>query len=90
MEIGKKVFEMEKDDPSSPVAELCQKIIAAQETIASLNAKIQLIKTDGQPSAAAPAAPTAAATTGKKFCPSCGAEIVGDAKFCQGCGSPIN
>jgi flagellar hook-length control protein FliK len=84
-EIGKQVFALEKDDPESPVAELCAKIVNAQQTIDSLSARIAQIKAEG-PQAAAPAS---APASGKRFCPACGAEAVGDAKFCQSCGTPI-
>ncbi len=82
IEIGKQVFLLEKDDPESPVAELCQKIILAQQSVDSLNARIQQIKSEGPA-----AAPTA---SGKKFCQSCGAEVIGEGKFCQSCGTPLN
>lgn len=82
-EIGKQVFALEKDDPESPVAELCAKIVNAQQTVDSLSARIAQIKAEG-PQAAAPASETC-----KRFCPNCGAEAVGDAKFCQSCGTPI-
>lgn len=83
-EIGKQMFLLEKDNPLSPVTELCQKILAAQQTIADLNAKIQQIQTEGQTTSAAPSTAQA-----KKFCPNCGTEIAGEGKFCQGCGTPI-
>ena len=83
MEIGKQVFLQEKDNPDSPVAELCRNIIAAQKTITDLDVKIQLIKQEAPTNAGSSAAP-------KKFCTSCGAEVVGMNKFCPGCGAPIN
>ena len=84
MEIGKLIFSQEKDNPDSQVAELCRNIIAAQQTISDLDAKIQQIKTDVQTSAAPSSAPL------KKFCTNCGTEVVGGSKFCPGCGATIN
>ena len=43
-EIGKIVFESAKDDPESPVYDLCQKIMAAQKTIDDLKEEIEKIK----------------------------------------------
>jgi len=43
-EIGKKVFELDKENPESPVSELCGKVIAAQLIIAGLKQKIDDIK----------------------------------------------
>jgi len=44
LEIGKQIFELEKENPESPVNELCGKIIAAQKTIAEIKQKIEEIK----------------------------------------------
>lgn len=84
MEIGKQVFLQEKDNLESPVADLCRNIIAAQQTIADIDAKIQLIKSEAPMNVASATAPS------KKFCTSCGAEVVGVNKFCPVCGTPIN
>ena len=84
MEIGKQTFLQEKDNPESSVAELCRNIIAAQQTIIDLDVKIQLIKQEAPSNAGPSTAPS------KKFCTSCGAEIIGANKFCPGCGAPIN
>ena len=84
MEIGKQIFSQEKDNPESPVAELCRNIIAAQQTIIDLDVRIQLIKQEAPTNSASSAVPP------KKFCTSCGAEIIGVNKFCPGCGTPIN
>jgi len=90
-EIGRQIFQMEKDNPASPVAELCQKITAAQESIAALNAKIQQIKSDGQTSTVPAAASTAPSDApAKRFCSNCGTEVSPEGKFCPGCGTPIN
>ena len=84
MEIGKRVFLQEKDNPESPVAELCRNIIAAQQTIADIEAKIQLVKSEAPTNVASSDVPS------KKFCTNCGAEVVGINKFCPVCGAPIN
>jgi predicted nucleic acid-binding Zn-ribbon protein len=81
-EIGKIMFEKEKENPESVIASQCRDIIDSQKTIDELNAKINAIKSGGQPSAGAAAGP------GRKFCPNCGAEISGG-KFCQSCGTPV-
>ena len=84
-EIGKQVFALEKDNPESPVAELCAKIVNAQQTVESLTARIAQIKAEvPQAAAAAPASEPC-----KRYCPNCGAEAVGEGKFCQSCGTPI-
>jgi len=43
-EIGKKVFESAKDDPESPVYELCQQILEAQKNIEGFKEEIEKIK----------------------------------------------
>ena len=68
-EIGKQVFALEKDDPESPVAELCVKIVNAQQTIDSLNARIAQIKSDAPQGAASASEPC------KRYCPNCGAAL---------------
>ncbi|MDD2190743.1 MAG: hypothetical protein PHV71_01925 [Eubacteriales bacterium] len=44
VEIGKQIFENEKDNPDSPFAEIISKILSSQSTIAELQSKIDLIK----------------------------------------------
>lgn len=83
-EIGKKMVQLEKDNPLSPVHELCQKIVVAQQAIADMNAKIQPNQLEEETTAAAPST-----AQSKKYCPNCGSEMVGEGKFCQGCGTPI-
>lgn len=46
LEIGKFIFESEKENPDSVVAELISKIKASQQTIEELKRKIEEIKTD--------------------------------------------
>ncbi|WP_019227928.1 hypothetical protein [Sedimentibacter sp. B4] len=46
MEIGKFIFESEKDNPDSAVAELIGKIKLSQQTIEELKRKIEEIKTE--------------------------------------------
>jgi len=48
-EIGKKVFELDRDNLESPVSELCGKVIAGQLTIAGLKQKIDDIKNAKEP-----------------------------------------
>lgn len=43
-EIGKTVFELDKDNPESPVAELCAKIIFCQKNIEEFKQKVEEIK----------------------------------------------
>lgn len=43
-EIGKITFETDKDDPDSPVRELCERILASQEKIQKLQADIAALK----------------------------------------------
>ena len=40
-EIGKRIFEQEKENPQSPVADLCEKILASQANIEQLNQMIE-------------------------------------------------
>jgi uncharacterized protein Yka (UPF0111/DUF47 family) len=44
IEIGKQIYELDKDNAESPVKELCEKITEAQQTIATLKEKISDIK----------------------------------------------
>lgn len=44
IDLGKFIFEKEKDNPESPVAELCSKILASQNDIEELKRKIIEIK----------------------------------------------
>lgn len=46
LELGKFVFENEKNNPESPVADMCNKILESQKTIAELKQKIMEIKMD--------------------------------------------
>ena len=43
-EIGEKIFELDKENPESPVRDLCDKVLAAQQTIVELKEKIDAIK----------------------------------------------
>ncbi len=43
-EIGQFIFERDKENPDSPVSELCQKILASQQNIEDLKQKISEIK----------------------------------------------
>jgi hypothetical protein len=84
IEIGKLVFDTYKDDPESPVAGQCRKIVASQNVIAECNAKIEQIK--GENAQQAGAAPQAKA----RYCSNCGAAIPDGCKFCPSCGTPCN
>ena len=44
LEIGKYVFEQERNNPESPVAETCDKIVASLQNIEELKRKITEIK----------------------------------------------
>lgn len=44
IEIGKLIFEREKDDPNSFVADQCRKVLISQNNIAELKEKIERIK----------------------------------------------
>lgn len=46
LELGKFIFEKEKDNPESPVADWCSKILSSQQTIEELKRKIIEIKMD--------------------------------------------
>ncbi|HWP80490.1 MAG TPA: zinc ribbon domain-containing protein [Candidatus Acidoferrum sp.] len=87
-EIGKIVFPLEKDNPDSPVAALCQKIVLTMQAVDSLNARIAQIKSEGPQTTSPNPAPNP--VTGKRYCPACGQEVTGDGKFCQNCGTPLN
>ncbi|SET11213.1 hypothetical protein SAMN05660297_01445 [Natronincola peptidivorans] len=43
-EIGKAIFKSDKENPESPVAELCDKVLSAQRNIQQLKEKIEEIK----------------------------------------------
>lgn len=105
LEIGKLVFELDKDNPESPVAEHCNKILAAQQSIAELRQKIAALKEDDKPpvvekveekpilvEAVVVEQPQVEAQSApaRKFCPNCGAENNVNSKFCNGCGQPMN
>lgn len=99
-EIGKQTFELDKDNPASPVAELCQKILLSQQTIEELKQKIVHLKTEETPPAlekeekpaveetvASPAQTSAPGT--RKFCSKCGTANNATSRFCSGCGAPM-
>ena len=44
LEIGKTIFELHKDDPQSPVADLIAKITTSQKTIEDLKQQIEEVK----------------------------------------------
>lgn len=46
LDLGKFIFESEKDNPESPVADMCNKILASQQAIVELKQKIIEIKMD--------------------------------------------
>lgn len=46
LEIGEIIFEQDKENPESPVAELCNKVLAAKQTIENLKQQILEIKED--------------------------------------------
>jgi len=46
LEIGKGIYEQEKGNPDSPVAEQVRKILTSLQTIAELRGKIAEIKED--------------------------------------------
>lgn len=43
-EIGKKIFEQDKENPQSPVVELCAEILSSQAAIQELRQKIEEVK----------------------------------------------
>ncbi len=46
LEIGEKIFKQDKENPDSPVAELCSKVLAAQQIIEKIKQDIIEIKED--------------------------------------------
>lgn len=46
LDLGKSIFENEKDNPDSPVADICNKIMESQNVIEELKKKILEIKLD--------------------------------------------
>ncbi len=84
IEIGKLVFDREKEDPDSLFADQCKRILTGQSNIAELQAKIESIKGgNGQPA-------EKAAQADVNHCSNCGAAIPENGKFCQSCGTPFN
>jgi hypothetical protein len=84
IEIGKLIFEREKEDQDSPIAEQCRKILISQNSIAEFQSKIEQIKgSNGQPAGNA-------AQADANYCSNCGAVIPENGKFCQSCGTPFN
>ena len=103
MDIGKQIFEQDKDNPDSLVAEHCNKIIAAQHTIEELKQKIaDLNKVEEKPvvieaevlppvvDAVVEAPQPQVESAPRKFCSNCGAENNISSKFCNACGQPMN
>lgn len=45
-EIGEMIFEQDKENPNSPAAELCKKVLASQQMIAEFKQKILELKED--------------------------------------------
>jgi len=77
LEIGKVMFEHEKDNPNSPIAEQIRKVLASQQTITEIKAKIAEIKADNN-DASVP-----------NICPNCQTENPNNSKFCPNCGTPF-
>ena len=104
LEIGKQIFEQDRDKLESPVAEQCNKILASQHTIEELKLKIADInKTEEKPvvvesvevhppvvEVVVEAPQPQAEAPARKFCSNCGAENNVNSKFCNGCGQPMN
>lgn len=98
LEIGKQIFEQERDNLESPVAELCNKILASQHSIDELRQKIAALKDDDKPPVAEKVEAVvvehtqveAQGTPARKFCSNCGAENNVTSKFCNSCGQPMN
>ena len=88
--IGKIVFEKEKDDPGADIADLCQKVLAAQKQIVVYQQKIKAAKDDDGPKGQ-PAAPAAPADQKEAVaCPRCGTVSAdADSKFCSACGAAL-
>ncbi|AGA67762.1 hypothetical protein Desdi_0208 [Desulfitobacterium dichloroeliminans LMG P-21439] len=100
LEIGKTMFELEKNNPDSPVAEFVQKILASQQTIAELKDKIIEIKEDKdspkeseeplQQNKQAVSTPTSGNDVGvQNICPNCQTDNPENSKFCRNCGTPL-
>ncbi len=89
VDIGKQIFELEKDNPESPAAELCQKILAAQQAIEELKQRIEDLKSDEKP-VVTPLDKQPSAVADRKFCGNCGAANSASSKFCNSCGAPMN
>ncbi|MDP3058889.1 MAG: zinc ribbon domain-containing protein [bacterium] len=90
LEIGKIMFEHEKDKLDSIVAEWCGKITLAQQEIEDLKVKIAEQKDEEKPEVAHTPEPASALTTSRrKFCNNCGAENSDVSKFCNSCGQAM-
>jgi hypothetical protein len=89
------------DDLCGNIASLEQKLLEKQAAVQQINA--ETFNPQGAaapapqpmpaPAAAAPIPaapePAAAPVHGKRFCPNCGQEAVGDIKFCTNCGTKL-
>lgn len=102
LEIGRQTFEQEQANPDSPVAELCQEILAAQQRIEELQQRIVELKSEGTGDVTEETAEAQAAgfaeqpaqvkesAPSHRFCTECGAENTSESKFCVSCGSNMS
>ena len=90
LEIGKVMYEREKDNPDSPVAEQIKKILTSQQSIAEFKNKIAEIKEDRDVQPASDMPPTVENNANlQNTCPQCQTENSVSSKFCRNCGAPL-
>lgn len=91
LEIGKTIFELEKNNSDSPVAEQIKKILTSQHTIAEIRNRIAEIKEDKDEQPASDQSQTVENSVSvQNICPSCQTENPESSKFCRNCGAPLS
>ena len=94
-EIGKAIFEHDKENAQSPYAEQCVKIQAALDRIETLKVQLADVKENGynepidiEPREAKEGTVEEAQPAGKT-CPFCGKAVAEDSVFCSACGEKL-
>ena len=96
-EIGKAIYEQDKDNTESPYVEQCVKIQAALDRIETLKLQLAEVKENGynepidiEPKEAKEGTVEDRAAQEGKACPFCGKTVTEDSVFCSACGEKLS